>query len=53
MNTEKKHENNFSRHIDMDDCTANYLVRRDLESLEEIEEGRIRFPKTKPNFRDD
>ena len=37
----------------MDDCTANYLVRRDLESLEEIEEGRIRFPKTKPNFRDD
>ena len=37
----------------MGNCIANYLVRRDLESLEEIEEGRIRFPKTKPNFRDD
>ena len=53
MNTEEKHENNFNRHIDMGNCIANYLVRRDLESLEEIEEGRIRFPKTKPNFRDD
>lgn len=53
MNTEEKHENNFSRHIDMGNCIANYLVRRDLESLEENEEGRIRFYETGINFHDD